>query len=167
MEAVAVYLEKAKSNSMLAFSELFPHYFLLKRPKKKTSVGPSPTPEFGFATTQADVDYDPIPEIFQVACIKKKAGNPFPDRLTLGRATNCDVVLRLPFVSKVHAHLMIEPDGNLTLRDNNALKGTAHNYRKLEPGSSREVQPGDMLSFGSLNLELVDAAQFYSILRAL
>jgi hypothetical protein len=167
MESVAVYLEKAKSVSQLAFIELFPHYFLLKHAKRKTSLGPSPTPEFGFATTTADVNYDPIPDVFQVACIKKKPGNPFPDRLTLGRATNCDVVLRLPFVSKVHAHLLIEPDGNLTLRDNNALKGTAHNYRKLEPGSSREVQPGDILSFGSLDLELADAARFYTVLRGL
>src|SRR5689334_23533278 len=52
--------------------------------------------------------------------------NPFPDRLTIGRATNCDVVIRFAFVSKVHAHLFVQGD-KLTLRDNKASNGTFHN----------------------------------------
>ena len=98
--------------------------------------------------------------------MKKNPDNPFPDRLTIGRATNCDVVIRFAFVSKVHAHLFIQGGDKLTLRDNKASNSTFHNHRKLEPGSSRSVKLGDIISFGALDLELCDAARMYEILRS-
>jgi pSer/pThr/pTyr-binding forkhead associated (FHA) protein len=112
------------------------------------------------------LNFDPLPGEPQVVPVKKNPDNPFPDRLTIGRATNCDVVIRLAFVSKVHAHLFIQGQ-QLTLRDNRASNFTFHNHRKLESGGSKAVKLGDVLSFGALDLELVDAARFYELLRAI
>jgi pSer/pThr/pTyr-binding forkhead associated (FHA) protein len=105
-----------------------------------------------------------MPNVTQLVAVKKNPENPFPDRLTIGRATNCDVVIRFAFISKVHAHLFVQGD-KLTLRDNKAANGTFHNHKKLDVGGSRSIKLGDMLGFGALELELVDAAALYQLLR--
>ena len=164
MEAVTEYLRKARGVTEATFQQLYPHYFLYKHPRLARDEG-SCDPDIDYATKAIDLNFDPLPAEPQVVPVKKNPGNPFPDRLTIGRATNCDVVLRFAFVSKVHAHLFIQGD-KLTLRDNKASNGTFQNRRKLEPGSSRSIKLGDNLGFGALDLELVDAARLYQLLRS-
>jgi hypothetical protein len=164
MEEVTEYLRKARSLSAEAFRQLYPHYFLYKHAKQVRDPRIE-EPDIDFATRTLSLNFDPLPQQSQLVPVKKNPDNPFPDRLTIGRATNCDVVIRLAFVSKVHAHLLIQGD-KLTLRDNKASNFTFHNHRRLEPGSSRSVQLGDVLSFGALDLELVDPARLYEILRS-
>jgi pSer/pThr/pTyr-binding forkhead associated (FHA) protein len=164
MEDVTDYLRKARGVTQATFQQLYPHYFLFKHPKLVRDQQLS-DPSIDYATCAIDLNFDPAPQETQVVPVKKNPDNPFPDRLTIGRATNCDVVIRLAFVSKVHAHLFIQA-GKLTLRDNKASNSTFHNRRKLEPGSSCSVKLGDILSFGALDLELVDAARLYDLLRA-
>src|SRR5688572_2339918 len=45
-----------------------------------------------------------LPAEFEVLALKKAPGNPYPDRISVGRARNCDVVMRDPSVSKLHGH---------------------------------------------------------------
>lgn len=163
MEAITEYVNKARGMTLAAFQQAYPHYFLFKHPKHARTEQKL-EPGFEYATRAIDLNFDPMPGVAQVVAVKKNPENPFPDRLTIGRATNCDVVIRLAFVSKVHAHLFIQGD-KITLRDNKAANATFHNHRKLEPGSSRSVKVGDILSLGSLDLELMDAARFYDLLR--
>lgn len=167
MESVIEYLRKARGTTLEAFRQLYPHYFLYKHPKTVRDH-PFSEPDIDYATRTLSLNFDPLPGESQVVAVKKNPDNPFPDRLTIGRATNCDVVIRLAFVSKVHAHLFIQGASGeqLTLRDNKASNFTFHNHRRLEPGSSRVVKLGDILSFGALDLELIDAARLYEILRA-
>jgi pSer/pThr/pTyr-binding forkhead associated (FHA) protein len=112
----------------------------------------------------AKVEFDPFASSWQIAAVEKRPGNPFPERLTVGRATNCDIVLRVPFVSKVHAHILKDPVGELRLRDNRPSNATFHNHRKLGPGATRPLAVGDMVGFGSLEFELVDGSRLYEIL---
>jgi len=165
MESVSDYLRKARGLSVEAFAQLYPHYFLYKHPKRVRDHGQSEQ-DIDYATRTLSLNFDPLPGESQLVPVKKNPENPFPDRLTIGRATNCDVVIRLAFVSKVHAHLFVQGDDKLTLRDNKASNYTFHNHRRLEPGSSRTVKLGDILSFGALDLELVDAPRLYEILKA-
>lgn len=164
MEEVTEYQRKARALPADAFRQLYPHYFLYKHAKRVRDPEPS-EPDIDYATRTLSLNFDPLPGLSQVVEVKKNPENPFPDRITIGRATNCDVVIRLAFVSKVHAHLIIE-GAKLTLRDNKASNFTFHNHRRIEPGSSRAVQIGDILSFGALDLELTDAARLYEILRS-
>jgi hypothetical protein len=164
MEEVTEYLRKARTLTEDAFRQLYPHYFFYKRAKQGRVTGESEQ-DIDYATRTLSLNFDPMPRVSQLVEVKKNPDNPFPDRISIGRATNCDVVIRLAFVSKVHAHLIIQGT-KLTLRDNKASNFTFHNHRRLEPGSSRSVQLGDIVSFGALDLELVDAGRLYEILRA-
>jgi hypothetical protein len=163
MDDVTEYLRKARGVSQATFQQLYPHHFLFKHPKEAITANSSDQ-EIDYATRAIDMNFDPMPNVTQVVSVKKNPENPFPDRLTIGRATNCDVVIRFAFVSKVHAHLFVQGD-KLTLRDNKAANGTFHNHKKLDAGGSRSVKLGDTLGFGALELELVDAARLYQLLR--
>src|SRR5262245_27832586 len=44
---------------------------------------------------------------WEILPVAKAAGNPYPDRISIGRARNCDVVMRDPTVSKLHAHFRV------------------------------------------------------------
>ncbi len=165
MEAVTDYLRKARSSTVAVFQQAYPHLFLYKHPKVVRERREFDS-DIDYATRAIDMNFDPMPGEPQLAVVKKNPDNPYPDRLTIGRATNCDVVIRFAFVSKVHAHLFIQGHDKLTLRDNNSSNSTFHNHRRLEPGSTRSVKLGDILSFGALDLELADAARIYEILRA-
>ena len=164
MEDVTDYARKARALTAEAFRQVHPHHFLFKHAKHVRDTGQSEQ-DIDYATRTLSLNYDPMPGLAQLVEVKKNPDNPFPDRITIGRATNCDVVIRLAFVSKVHAHLIMD-GAKLSLRDNKASNFTFHNHRRLEPGSSRSVQLGDILSFGALDLELVDAARLYDILRS-
>jgi len=164
MEAVTQYVRKARGVTLVTFQQLYPHYFLFKHPKLVRDE--RQRADIDYATSAIDLNFDPLPGETQLVPVKKNPDNPFPDRLTIGRATNCDVVIRLAFVSKVHAHLFIQAGDKLTLRDNKASNATFHNHRKLEPGSSRSIKLGDVISFGALDLELMDASRLYEILRS-
>lgn len=163
MEDVIEYARKARGVTQATFQQLYPHHFLFKHPKESTPVRSS-QPEFDYATRAIDLNFDPMPSISQLVAVKKNPENPFPDRLTIGRATNCDVVIRFAFVSKVHAHLFVQGD-KLTLRDNKAANGTFHNHKRLDAGGSRSVRLGDTLGFGALELELIDSGRLHQLLR--
>ncbi len=165
MDAVTEYVRKARATTATGFEQLYPHLFLFKHPKAAIQERES-IPSIDYATSTVIVNFDPLPTVPQLVPVLKNPENPFPDRLTIGRATNCDVIIRLAFISKVHAHLFVQGD-KITLRDNKASNSTFVNHRKLEPGSSRSVKLGDILSFGSIELELVDAPRLYEILRSL
>ena len=164
MDDVTEYLRKARGVSQATFQQMYPHNFLYKHPKEATLDRPS-EPDIDYATRAMDLNFDPMPTVTQLVPVKKNPENPFPDRLTIGRATNCDVVIRFAFISKVHAHLFVQA-GKLALRDNKAANGTFHNRKRIEPGSSCSVKLGDKLGFGALELELIDAARLYQLLRA-
>lgn len=166
MERLEKYKRIARECGELEFVQRFPHNFLVKRPTAATRPQAQESPRFTFATVTAKVDDEVFASIWQVVPVTKREGNPFPERLSIGRATNCDLVVRLPFISKVHAHLLVKPDGRLELVDNQASNGTFHNHRQLRPGEARPVQPGDVISLGKLSLELFTPAGLYRLLQA-
>ncbi len=165
MERIERYKRFALECDELDFVQRFPHSFLVKRPTAPPRQQNQEDLRFTFATMTAKVDDEIFASIWQVVPVVKREGNPFPERLSIGRATNCDLVVRLPFISKVHAHLLLKPDGRLELVDNQASNGTFHNHRQLRPGEAREVQPGDVISLGKLKLDLLTSAGFYRLLN--
>ncbi|HEY2746090.1 MAG TPA: FHA domain-containing protein [Polyangia bacterium] len=100
----------------------------------------------------------------EVLSVTKAAGNPYPDRVSVGRARNCDIVMRDPSVSKLHAHFRISGP-KLELVDIDSQNGTRVNGKPLAPHQPAPVAPGDTLLFGSVACKLVDAASLYDLLR--
>ncbi|MFO7180673.1 MAG: FHA domain-containing protein [Pseudomonadota bacterium] len=164
METLEKYRAAAAKATRAEFVEEFAGLYLLKRPTKGGEVQ-QPSTKIGFATTLAQIGIDPLASEWRIVPVRKRPDNPFPERLSIGRATNCDLVLRLPFVSKVQAHFVQQPDGSFVLRNKEPSNPTFHNHRKLEPNASRPLTVGDMVGFGPLVFEFVDAARLYDVLK--
>jgi FHA domain len=117
-------------------------------------------PKFDYHTVAIRTDgprlADPYPNEWRLANVVKREGNPFPERISVGRANNCDVVLRLPFVSKLHAHFVGLETGALRIADNRSANGTTVAGRTLAPGETVACESGDWIGFGPLRLQLLD-----------
>lgn len=100
----------------------------------------------------------------EVLPVEKAPGNPYPDRVSVGRARNCDIVMRDPSVSKLHAHFRVGGP-KLEIVDIDSQNGTRVNGRPLAPHQPAPVSPGDTILFGSVACKLVDAGALYDLLR--
>lgn len=96
--------------------------------------------------------------------LRKRPGNPHPEQLSVGRARSCDIVLRYSFVSKLHAHLILD-DRGLAVRDLGSANGTKVNGVALEEKVRVHCELGDRLSFGQLHVRVAAAAMFHAQLR--
>jgi len=147
------------------------HLFLVRLPRVVEEVDEWSDP-IDFSTQvqhddeREDADADPLwtQEIgLIIAPVVKRAGAPFPDRIGVGRARNCDVVVRFPAVSKLHASLQL--GSPMTLTDMRSANGTRVNGENLPPRVARNVAVGDRIELGSVELRLLDAAALFELLR--
>jgi hypothetical protein len=99
-----------------------------------------------------------------IAPVKKREGGPFPDRIGIGRARNCDVVLRFATISKLHAQLRLGDP--LTIVDIDSANGTKLNGRALQPRKPEPIVVGDRLELGAVELRLLDAGELFTLLGA-
>lgn len=160
MESIESFLQLRRELTRRAFVERLPGYMFLKSPFSRPQSGPI---EYETATFRADdpaIELSTLPS-WAIARITKRDGNPFPDRISIGRALNCDVVLRLSFVSKLHAHLLLEEGRIKALVDNRSTNGTKINGVSLVAGKPMPVVSDDRVSFGDLDLTLVTGAELY------
>jgi len=72
------------------------------------------------------------------------------DRITIGRATNKDIVLRDASVSKSHAWFELHEEREFSLTDAGSTNLTAVNGEALAPKKSRAIVEGDRIEFGSV-----------------
>lgn len=107
-------------------------------------------------------DKKPEYEVFAVA---KAPGHPYPDRISVGRARNCDLVLRDPSVSKLHAHFRTRENNKFDLMDLDSQNGTSVNGIQLMPNRPEPVWPGDTVSFGNVTAWLLDAGALYDLIK--
>lgn len=76
--------------------------------------------------------------------------------LIIGRDDGCDLSFSGdPFVSGRHCNITIGAGGRARLRDLGSTNGT---FRRLEPGSERELLRGDCIRIGSEVLQLVESS---------
>jgi hypothetical protein len=162
--ATAEYLELARTLPRDVFVAGHAGHFLVKRPRGGAEVEEQPA-GFSIATAAAHVDVDPYAGEWQVFPVVKRPGNPFPEQITVGRATNCDIVLRVPSVSKVHVHILREASGAFSLHDNRPSNPILLNGVRLPAGETRPLEIGDCIRFGTLEFEFVDAARLYDMVR--
>lgn len=71
----------------------------------------------------------------------------------VGRADECDVILRYNNVSSLHCELT-QLEGYWYVRDLNSTNGVKMNGRRLAPGMACRVDPGSELSIGNHSFEL-------------
>lgn len=157
-------LELVRSLPRADFVARMPHPFLLVLSRSSLEEE-----ELGFDTLVGESNFggrrrsSPSRRI-DVLEVVKAAGNPYPDRISIGRARNCDIVLRDPSVSKLHAHVRLH-GGELHLVDLGSQNGTMVNDRILAAHRAEPIRAGDTLIFGNVSVKLVDAGQLHDFMR--
>ena len=125
----------------------------------------------GFATERIDLGaiaaLGALAPKWLVVPLRKKEGHAFQDRLSVGRATNCDVVLRFSFVSKLQGHIMLEAGQPTSYVDYGGANPGRLNGAPLTPKVRTPLSSGDRLSVGPLALELCGQERFVQIVRSL
>src|SRR5262249_15244888 len=95
-----------------------------------------------------------------VLAVRKKK-SVFADMITVGRASNNDVVVRARGVSKFHAFFRVQA-GHAELADAGSRNGTWIGRLRLpSKGSASAVKSGDSVRFGSLEFRFLDAAALW------
>ena len=84
----------------------------------------------------------------EVIRLVKKGTNVFTGMVSVGRTTNCDVVINSPVVSKFHAYFNKgTKDGSYYLTDANSTNGTYVNNIRLQPKVKKDLSDGDTICF--------------------
>ena len=158
-----------------AFGQKFAHPFLVRRAHRKEGDsgegGDFGGEKLSFHTNVAegaaigDVTTGSIrlsgATVFPVV---KKPQNPYPDRISVGRALNCDVVIRDGTVSKLHGHFTPLGPGALELTDRASQNGTKVNGQLLKADLPKRLASGDTIIFGSIAVQYLDAKKLWDLL---
>jgi hypothetical protein len=104
----------------------------------------------------------PMPDIEVSARITTQQGTrelplifkPGGKRLNVGRASDNELSLNDPSVSKIHAALLMTGEGTLLVVDTGSTNGTYINGRRIAYGESRVIEDGDVVGFGDVEVRL-------------
>ncbi|WP_394839775.1 FHA domain-containing protein [Pendulispora rubella] len=151
----------AMSLSREHFIREYPGYYLVVTPHPEAL-------NIGYRTVNMTIEnvrqsnYD---SAFDIVPVTKAPQNPYPDRVSVGRATNCDIVLRDASVSKLHAHFHDFDKGPLRVIDLGSSNGTKVNNAPIEAQKSMVLEPGDTLQIGGAKARVADGDALYEFLR--
>lgn len=163
MKPLKRFLELAQTNSAEGFLEACADSVLVLVPAALHE-------STGFQTIASQRDA-PAEGDMQVLSIRKRRGsNAFTNMITMGRTPNNDLVIKAPGVSKFHAFLQREGDGDgFTITDGGSTYGTRVNGKKLDPRTQKlPLQSGDELQLGrEIRLTFYTPAGFYESLMTL
>lgn len=73
-------------------------------------------------------------------------------RLSVGRTSISDLVVNDPSVSKIHASLVMDREGNLSVADTGSTNGTFINGQRISYGKAIRLEDGDRVRFGSVEI---------------
>jgi len=145
------------------------------------AILPTEQEDFDFNTA---VDYDPIAQAEALLSgdaeqlmaynrlhrLAKTPRNPWQSKITVGRASNNDMILRHPSVSKLHAYFQHKegaPLASTRLVDAGSANGTVVNGHTALPDEPVAVASGSLIRLGDVECELLDAGQLYDTIRDL
>jgi len=104
----------------------------------------------------------PMPDVQVIARISLQNGpreitlifRPGGRRLNVGRAADNELNLNDKSVSKIHAALLMTTEGTLLVADTGSTNGTYINGRRISYGESRQLEEGDVVGFGDVEVRL-------------
>lgn len=163
METLAGELKKRGPES---FKNRYPHPFLVV-----VFLPPKESDREEHHTRKASLsDYIPrkgrLSGMMAVPLVKTSR-NVFSSKITVGRATNNDVIIRAQMISKAHATFVLD-DGNVVkLMDMGSANGTMVNGRKLQKREMVPVGSGDTVTFWRFVFEYQELDAFVQLLDGL
>jgi len=84
---------------------------------------------------------------------------PGPGRISVGRTSASDLVIDDPSVSKIHASVVIDGEGRLSVADTGSTNGTFINDERIAYGKAVAIGRGDRVKFGSIGVVFEQIAQ--------
>lgn len=93
--------------------------------------------------------------------LRKAPGSPFSDRLSVGRAPTCDLVIADPSVSKLHGHFREVTMASAVFTDAKSANGTRMDGVVVPPGGSIELKKFHHIVFGRVRLLMVSPSEVY------
>jgi pSer/pThr/pTyr-binding forkhead associated (FHA) protein len=96
--------------------------------------------------------------------IVKAANNPYPDRVSVGRARNCDIVIRDAGISKLHALVRIDADA-FSVGDVGSQNGTFGNGKRLLDNEAAPLTCNDRIIFGTVAAQFMDGGGVHDELK--
>src|SRR2546425_5193433 len=102
----------------------------------------------------------PMPDLTVVARVTMRDGTrevplvfkPGGKRLNVGRASDNDLCLNDASVSKIHAAVVMNAQETLLIADTGSTNGTYINGRRISYGESRQIEDGDVVGFGDIEV---------------
>jgi hypothetical protein len=102
----------------------------------------------------------PVPDVTLIARVTMRDGTreiplvftPGGRRLNVGRVSDNDLSLNDASVSKIHAALVMNQQGTLLVADTGSTNGTYINGRRISYGESRQIEDGDVVGFGDIEV---------------
>jgi len=73
-------------------------------------------------------------------------------RLSVGRVADNELALNDASVSKIHAALTMNVQGTLLVADTGSTNGTFINGRRISYGEARQIEDGDVVGFGDVEV---------------
>jgi hypothetical protein len=91
---------------------------------------------------------------YKIKGVEKQKTLEFPagGRLSVGRTGGSDLILDDISVSKIHASLAIDADGQLSVADTGSTNGTFINGQRISYGSATRLVDGDRVKFGEVEV---------------
>ena len=132
--------------------------------------GPDPTTT-GTRTMAFDMTVDeaishgrlpPDPTEMELYPLTKKPGASFPDRITIGRTVNNDVVIADPSVSRLHAYVRQAP--GWVVADAGSKNGSRLGDLALEPRREVALAPSSVLRLGDVQLRFCLSVELFDML---
>lgn len=99
----------------------------------------------------------------EVFPLVKKPGASFPDRITIGRTSNNDIVIADPSISRLHAYLR-RHGGGWVVADGGSKNGSWLRGAPLEPRRETPIATRGVLRLGDVDLTFYLAPDLYAAL---
>ena len=122
---------------------------------------PEARPAVPFGPTQLELRLITGPHVAVPIHKRAGSGKDFIERVSVGRATNNDIVIRDDSVSKVHAWFARGEEGNIYIADAGSRNKTMINGVAIPLQSPEEINAGDALRFGAVESILCSAKVFW------
>lgn len=179
MELLNLLKQRALALEPVVFSKRYKGHYLLGRSEEPEED------EWSFATgihthniiedlAMSQRGREAAPTTYELWKVEKSERNAFKRRISVGRASNNDVVIRHATISKLHAHfhfgtlvkLDVRQSADLLLSDVGSTNGTQLNGKRLVVDRTAPVRPGDRVRFGDVSCVLHDEKSLYKELRS-
>jgi hypothetical protein len=114
------------------------------------------TEEFG----HPNIPHSKTPDVHMIARVTLPGGTretpltftPGGRRMSVGRGTDNDLYINDRSVSKIHSSLVMNREGTLLVADTGSTNGTFINGRRIGYGEARQIQDGDVVGFGDIEV---------------